>query len=155
MSENPRQQLLLERVQEDERLRGDLEGEAAASLVAWASDKVRAASNDPARPDAEVEADVHTIRATARQIARSGVLDPQQVVVQAEVALTAAAAVQPQAAGSPTPTQAEAALTAAAVQPQAAGSPMPTQVEVGVPREIRRSGWRLGERLRRWFTRKD
>ena len=33
MSENDRQQRLIERVQEDERLRGDLTDEAAAALV--------------------------------------------------------------------------------------------------------------------------
>jgi hypothetical protein len=101
MSENERQQRLIERVQEDERLRGDLTDEAATALVEWASRHVADAAADPARPDAEVEADVQAIRAAARAAARAGEDDPPHVIAIAEATLKQHA----EAAG---PTQARA-----------------------------------------------
>jgi hypothetical protein len=92
MSENERQQRLIERVQEDERLRGDLTDDAATALVEWASRRVATAAADPARPDADVEADVQAIRAAARAAARAGEADPPRVVAIAEATLTKQAA---------------------------------------------------------------
>lgn len=87
MGENERQQRLIERVQEDERLRGDLEDTAAIALVQWASDQVARAAADPARPDDEVETEVQSIRRAARTAANSGEGDPQQLIALANEAL--------------------------------------------------------------------
>ena len=84
MRENQRQQHLLERVQEDERMRGDLAGAAATALVGWASAHVAAASADPNRPDGEVEQAVVAVRQAASQSARSGETEPEKVVALAE-----------------------------------------------------------------------
>ena len=143
-------------------MRGDLEGEAAKSLVAWASAKVEAAAADPARPDDAVEAEVQTIRATARQIARSGEHDPHQVIALAEAALGEAGAdVQASTAPAVPVIQAEpprfpvsiSDVADETVEPQLAVLPAPSPVPPS--RNERRAGWRLGERLRRWFRRKD
>src|SRR4051794_40893026 len=55
MSENKRQQRVVERILEDERLRGDLEDTAATALVHWATAQAEAAAADPTRPDDAVE----------------------------------------------------------------------------------------------------
>lgn len=89
MSDNSRQQRLLERLEEDERLRGDLAGEAAQQLLDWARTKVLALTNDPSRPDSEVEAQVQAVRSAARQAARAGTQEAQQVVALAEAAYAA------------------------------------------------------------------
>jgi hypothetical protein len=87
VSENERQQRMLERVQEDERLRGDLPDDAATALVEWASRRVAIAAAEPTRPDAEVEAEVQAIRAAARAAARAGQTEPQRVLAIAETKL--------------------------------------------------------------------
>jgi len=89
MSENSRQQRMIERVEEDQHLRGDLVGETAQQLLDWATAKVRALTDDPAQPDAEVEAQVQAVRLAARQAARAGAAEPQGVVALAEAALAA------------------------------------------------------------------
>src|SRR5690606_12488157 len=71
----------------DERLRGDLEDNAAIALLKWASQCVATAAADPNRPDEEVEAEVQAIRSAARQAARSGESEPQRVVALAAEAL--------------------------------------------------------------------
>ena len=116
---------MVERVQEDERLRGDLPDEAAAALVEWASKRVAAASAAAARPDAEVEAEVQTIRAAARAAARAGETNPQRLlaVAEAEMAQRIAPAAQPSAAPpvveqpAPQPTTAPAATAQLDPQP--------------------------------------
>src|SRR5262245_42926161 len=100
---NERQQRMVERVQEDERLRGDLPDDAATALVEWASKHVAAAAADPARPDAEVEAKVQAIRTAARAVARTGETDPQRLIAladaeQAQRTASAAPSVAPPAA---------------------------------------------------------
>jgi hypothetical protein len=120
MSENERQQRMVERIQEDERLRGDLEDAAATALVEWASERVAAAAADPARPDAEVDADVQAVRAAVRTAAHSGESDAQRLIALAGAALAqdAGAPHQPaQATGTPSELQAVPA------QRQAASSP--------------------------------
>jgi hypothetical protein len=94
--ENERQQRMVERIQEDERLRGDLPDDAAAALVEWAGKRVAAAAADAARPDAAVEAEVQAIRAAARAAARSGESDPPHLLALAEAKLA-----QRPASGSP------------------------------------------------------
>ena len=138
MTTNPRQQRLLERVQEDERLRGDLAGEAATALVAWASAKVRDASADQQQPDAEVEQAVLAIRQAARASASSGETDPATVIALAENLLG-----QQHGAG---PQQAVAAVLPVRA-PIAQEEPAPKPTPFG---RIRHP-WR--ERIRRWFKR--
>src|SRR5215510_4012230 len=87
MTENERQQRLAERIQEDERLRGDLEDDLASALLAWAIERVEAAAADPARPDSEVEPEVQAIRAAAQAAARSGESDSQRLIALAETGL--------------------------------------------------------------------
>jgi hypothetical protein len=101
VSENQRQQRMLERVQEDERLRGDLPDEAATALVEWASQRVATAAVDPARPDAEVEAEVQAIRAAARAAARAGETDPQRLLAIAETELAQGTAQAARPAATP------------------------------------------------------
>ncbi|HEX9369717.1 MAG TPA: hypothetical protein VF897_01875, partial [Roseiflexaceae bacterium] len=45
MVEDERRQRIVERIQEDERLRGDLEDEAAKALLSWASARAAAAAD--------------------------------------------------------------------------------------------------------------
>jgi hypothetical protein len=87
VGENERQQRLIERLQEDERLRGDLEDTAATALITWASNLVARATEDPARADDEVETEVQAIRRAVRTAAYSGEQDPDQVVSIANEAL--------------------------------------------------------------------
>ena len=87
MDQNERQQRIVERILEDEQLRGDLEDEAATALITWASERAAAAAADPKRPDAAVEAEVQAVRAAARTAARSGERDPKQLIAQAEALL--------------------------------------------------------------------
>jgi hypothetical protein len=108
MSENDRQQRMVERIQEDERLRGDLEDSAATALVNWASERAAKAAADPARPDDAVEAEVQMVRKAAQAAARSGESDPQRLLSLAEEALAGSAApatgaAQPPAAAPPPP----------------------------------------------------
>ena len=134
MSENERQQRLIERVQEDERLRGDLPDAAATALVEWATKLVSAAAAEPTRPDAEVEAEAQAIRAAARAAARSGEGDSQRLLALAEgeLAKHSPPAAQPGAAASiarpapPSPTSLAAAVGAGAAQSQPPASPPPS-----------------------------
>jgi hypothetical protein len=151
MSENDRQQRMIERVQEDERLRGDLPDEAATVLVEWASQRVAAAAADPARPDADVEAEVVAIRAAARSAARGGEADPQRVIALAEAALAQPASTVPRAAASttpppPAPQPAQPAPTAGADTPPSTieqAQPAPKQTEATErPKQHRVSFWR-------------
>ena len=140
MSENDRQQRLIERVQEDERLRGDLTDDTATALVEWASQRVAAAAADPARPDADVETEVQAIRTAARAAARAGEDDPQRVVALADAAL----ARQTQTAGS-AQTHADAAgEVAGATPPPTAepGQPALAQTQASDPPQRRLSLWR-------------
>jgi hypothetical protein len=101
VTENERQQRMIERVQEDERLRGDLPDAAATALVEWAGKRVAAAAADPQRPDAEVEAEVQTIRAAARAAARAGEEDVQRLLAVAEAELAQRVEPTPQTAAAP------------------------------------------------------
>jgi hypothetical protein len=85
-----RKQELLDRIQEDERLRGDLEDTAARELVAWALRKAEQAIDAGERADDEIEAHVQAVRSAARAAARSGALAPQKVIQLAEKQLAEA-----------------------------------------------------------------
>jgi len=137
LSQNERQQQLIERIQEDERLRGDLTDAAATALVEWASRRVASAAADPARPDAEVEADVQAIRAAARAAARSGQEDPQRVLALAEAALAEHAGTAPQTAVADPPKTAtvERPTPGAAPPDQAATNPTPAAPSAPAPGE--------------------
>jgi len=87
MTENERQQRMIERIQEDERLRGDLEDPAATALINWASARAAAAAADPARSDDAVEADLTAVRQATRAAARSGETDPERLIAIAEATL--------------------------------------------------------------------
>src|SRR5215207_10487176 len=87
MTTNERQQRMAERILEDESLRGDLEDDAATALVDWASQRAATAAADPARPDAEVEAQVQLIRQAARAAACSGETEPRRLIALAEASL--------------------------------------------------------------------
>jgi len=87
MTTNERQQRMAERILEDENLRGDLEDDAATALVDWASKRAAAAAADPARTDADVEAQVQAIRQAASAAARSGETEPQRLIALAAARL--------------------------------------------------------------------
>lgn len=155
MAENERQQRLIERVQEDERLRGDLEGDVAKALVQWASERVGVAAADPTRPDAEVEAEAQAIRAAARTAARAGESDARQVVALAEEMLRqgiGASASPPPPAASTTESAAPANTGVVSDSYQAPAAPRRTEVAQRLGGRLRRR-WR--ERFKSWFRRKD
>jgi len=142
MTENDRQQRLIERVQEDERLRGDLTDDAATALVEWASQRVAAAAANPARPDDDVEAEVQAIRTAARAAARAGEGDPQRVVALADATLARQAKT-----ASSAQARADAAGEVAGATPLPAAAapaqPAPAQTEASDPPQRRRpSLWR-------------
>jgi hypothetical protein len=124
---------MVERVQEDERLRGDLPDDAATALVEWASERVAAAAADLTRPDAQVEAEVQAIRAAARAAARAGETDPQRLLAQAETELAQriATAAQPAVAAPvaeqpapPSPASEQPAVAAPVAEQPAPPSPI-------------------------------
>lgn len=129
MVENERQQRLVERIQEDERLRGDLSDQAATTLVAWATEHTLAASADVSRSDHDVEAAVQAIRAAAHDAARSGLTAAHEIVALADATL--------------------AQHTAPPPAPAITVPPTPR------PRWFGRVRRRVGERIRRWLERKD
>jgi hypothetical protein len=103
MTTDERQQRMVERILEDENLRGDLEDDAATALVDWASQHAAAAAADPARTDAVVEAQVQAIRQAARAAALSGETAPQRLIALAAAKLAPshdAAHVEPPAAST-------------------------------------------------------
>jgi hypothetical protein len=140
VSENERQQRMIERVQEDERLRGDLPDDAATALVEWASQRVATAAAEPSRPDAEVEAEVQAIRAAARAAARAGETDPQRLLALAETELaqstgqaarpTATPPVAEQPALQVSTSGAEQPAPVPTATPPIAEQPAPTPLEV-------------------------
>lgn len=130
MTENERLQRLAERIQEDERLRGDLEDDLASALLAWAIERVEVAAADPARPDAEVEPEVQAIRAAAQAAARSGESDPQRLITLAEAGLAqrlGRAVASAPTAGTPPPAVAMSVPVAEQQRPEATQAPQGDQ----------------------------
>lgn len=127
---------MIERIQEDERLRGDLVGEAAQQLVDWAIAKVRTLTDNPAQPDAEVEAQVQAVRMAARHAAQAGAAEPEAVVARAEAALATLPSQSVPRSSTPDTTQTPA--------PSTTLSHSPLQGE---------SAWqRWRNRVRQWFN---
>jgi hypothetical protein len=87
MAPNDRRRMVLERLEEDERLRGGLEDDAASALLAWAARRTGAAADDPSRSDQQVEAVAQAVRAAAYAAATSGETEPQRLVARAETEL--------------------------------------------------------------------
>jgi hypothetical protein len=117
MAETERQQRMVERILEDERLRGDLEDTAATALVQWASERAGAVAADPARSDEAVEADVQAVRKAARAAVLSGETDPQRLLAVAETNLASSVTLNPESAMA-APAAAPAQPAAQAPQPQ-------------------------------------
>lgn len=86
MPSDERLQELLGRIQEDERLRGDLEDQAAKALVHWALAQTQQLAQIDT-DDETLEAHAKAIRTAARTAARSGEQQPQQVLELAETSL--------------------------------------------------------------------
>jgi hypothetical protein len=84
MGISERAQRSIERIQEDERLRGDLDDTAASALVAWASALAEQIANDAARSDTDVASAIQAIRSAAHAASRTGENEPQQVIATAE-----------------------------------------------------------------------
>ncbi|MBU6333738.1 MAG: hypothetical protein KGS47_04985 [Chloroflexi bacterium] len=72
MVDDDQRQAWLERLQEDERLRGDLEDAAALALLEWAQQQTQIACDDESMDLAGIEIEVQQIRAAARAAARAG-----------------------------------------------------------------------------------
>jgi hypothetical protein len=94
MSESNRKQMIVERLLEDERLRGDLTDPAARELLDWATARAAAIAGDPARSDAEVDAEVRELRRATLLAAISGEQEPARVLAHAEAQLAGAPAAQ-------------------------------------------------------------
>jgi hypothetical protein len=133
MTENERQQRIVERIYEDERLRGDLEDDAATPLLAWAAERAGDAAADPARPDEAVEEGVRAVRAAVRAAAGSGETEPTRLIALAEAELRqrlpqAEAAPSSPAILSETQTEVEASAEAASGSPPE-GSPPSSHIK--------------------------
>ena len=90
MSIQQRIQSAVERIQADQRLRGDLEDQPARALVEWAVTQATAIAGDLQRSDDEVEARLKSLRSAAYAAARIGAGAAEQVVAAAERAFRAA-----------------------------------------------------------------
>ena len=141
MTTDERQQRMAERILEDERLRGDLEDDAATALIGWASERAVAAAADPTHTDAAVEAQVQAIRQAVRAAALSGETAPQRLIALAAARLAPSpAAAAPPAAATRASEPAESAkaleVSAAERAAPAAAAPvvreMPAQVSDAV-----------------------
>jgi hypothetical protein len=84
MSIQQRIQQAVERIQTDQRMRGDLEDQPARALVEWAVAQATAIASDLQRSDDEVEAQLKSLRSAAYNAARIGASAADQVVAAAE-----------------------------------------------------------------------
>jgi hypothetical protein len=125
MSETHRQQTVVERILEDESLRGELEDPAATALINWATERAGKFAADPAHSDAEVDATTLAIRTAARQAAGSGEQEPERVVALAEAALAEQSPDQAVAIAETAPPHSPAAPTAAESPSEGEGSVSP------------------------------
>lgn len=98
MTETDRQQRVVERILEDESLRGELEDQAATALINWASERAGTIAADSSRSDQEVDAATQAIRMAAREAANGGESDAERLVAAAEAALAKQAPPAPPAA---------------------------------------------------------
>lgn len=156
MSETSRQQRVVERILEDERLRGDLEDTAAKALLAWATKRAGSIAADPTRSDEQVDAATQAVRRATLRAAESGESDPARVVELAEAALPALPAPSPaqlnasQESAQPKP-PAATGLAASAARLAGAGARQPAStapIERALPRRRRNRLARLIKQLR-------
>jgi hypothetical protein len=133
MTENERQQRMVERILEDERLRGDLEDTAATALIQWASERAGAAAADPTRSDDAVEADVQAVRKAARAAALSGETDPQRLLAVAESNLAPGTTLKPESAAATPVAAAPEQPAAQAPQTQNAPATAPDSARAAAP----------------------
>lgn len=83
--QNQRLERIIERLQEDEHLRGDLQDAAAKSLLEWAIAQVRAGAQGG---EAQLQATVRNVRQAAAKAASSGLSEPTQIIAAANTALS-------------------------------------------------------------------
>jgi len=133
MTETDRQERVVERILEDESLRGELEDPAATALINWASERAGTIAADPSRSDPEVDAAAQAIRTAARQAATSGEQEPERVVALAEAALAKQSppGQAPAAAESPSEREGSASPAGAPAQNDAAAPARPAERSVG------------------------
>lgn len=149
MSNSDRRQLVIERILEDEHLRGDLEDAAARELLGWATARASVIAGNPANTDADVQAQVRTLRQAALSAASMGEQDPARVVALAESALAAVVAPAGASAGAsearPMLAPVGTGMPAAPPDLAIAGPGAPTRIE----RVLRHRRSRLAPLLRR------
>jgi hypothetical protein len=164
MTDSDRRQRIIERIQEDERLRGDLAGEAARALVEWAVRRAEAAI-DAAQSDESVDAAVMAIRAAARAAAHSGATTAQEVIAKAEAAL--ALPEHAHVSGIAAPADSSASGVQAGTEPidapppimamDSLSAPVLPQPEPPIPQPVTdappRRRWRWRNRLADWLQR--
>lgn len=122
MSQADRALPLIERIQEDERLRGDLGDTAATALVHWAIEQVQHAAADPQHSDDDLAAIAQAIRSAARGAARSGTEEIAAVIACAETALAGSGVLAPAPASMPEQSVQTVVATIGGVATQAADS---------------------------------
>lgn len=155
MSESSRRQMIVERFLEDERLRGDLTDAAARELLGWATARAAVIAGDPARSDAEVEAEVQGLRRATLLAAISGEQEPARVLAHAEAQLAGAPAARaaqpanasPAAAVEPAMPPDEPARLVPAAEP--AAQPAHAQEPHSLEPALRRRRSRLAPLLKR------
>lgn len=87
MSDYERQQRMIERIHEDERLHENLTDSTAKVLIEWATTQVKEITDDPAQTDEIVETQVQAIRKAARMAAHVADVTPQTIIDHAEAFL--------------------------------------------------------------------
>ena len=81
---NDHRTMLVERISEDEGLTGDLGGDAADALRAWASDQATREAESPTLTDALVAQRIGMIRTVARAVAARATHESIDVVAEAQ-----------------------------------------------------------------------
>ena len=87
MSDNERQQRMIERIHEDERLHENLTDSTAMVLIGWATAQVKEITDDPTQPDEIVDIQVQAVRKAARMAARVADVTSATIVDHAEAFL--------------------------------------------------------------------
>jgi hypothetical protein len=119
MTTNDRRRRIIERIGEDERLRGSLEDDAASALLRWAGDRAGVAAGDASQSDEQVEATAQAVRQAAAAAAATGESDPRRLIARAEAELQTS--------------QAAPAAPDIAKHSAATGVPLPEDAAVGPP----------------------
>ncbi len=139
MTNTSRQQQVVERILEDERLRGDLDDSAAKTLLDWATARAGGVAADTTQSDEQVESAAREVRKATLVAARSGESDPRRLVALAEAALpelaAPTAAIPAQRADAPTAATGLAAQ--GALQAGAGAGATPIERAIQRPRRSR------------------